>query len=138
MGKKKPDHLTKSERIFMEILWDAGRPLSRPEVVELAQQQHGVAMPMSTFHLLVNRLLEIGYISPVAEPSGRVKRHTRQFVPKVTRNEHFALQIVWSDKFVPGDIPSIVCALFRFARVPDPVQILRAVEAELNPTPSPK
>ena len=66
MGKKKPDHLTKSERIFMEILWDAGRPLSRPEVVELAQQQHGVAMPMSTFHLLVNRLLEIGYISPVA------------------------------------------------------------------------
>ena len=57
MGKKKPDHLTKSERIFMEILWDAGRPLSRPEVVELAQQQHGVAMPMSTFHLLVNRLL---------------------------------------------------------------------------------
>lgn len=131
MANKKPDHLTKSEKMFMEILWDAGRPLSRPEVVGLAKEEHGVDMPMSTFHLLVNRLLSMGYIVPAVEPGGRVKRHTRRFTPKVTRNEHLALQIVRSEKFAPEDIPDIVCSLFRLAKVAEPGRMLRTIEAGL-------
>ena len=132
MAKRKPIRLTKSEKMFMEILWEAGRPLSRPEVVDLARKDHGVNMPMSTFHLLVNHLLELDYIAVAADLVGHVKRHTRHCIPKITRNEHFALQIAHSEKFSPSDIPAIVCALFRMANVKDPEPYLQEIRAELS------
>lgn len=129
MSKKKPLHLTSGEMTLMDILWDAERPLSRPEIMELAVDDDGEpVIALSSFHLLVNNLLDKGYLVVVGDSSGKEKKHYRRFAPTVTRNEHYALQITSSANYDPRDIPSIVCSLFKYSGIADPEQIIRDIE----------
>lgn len=127
MSKKKSFHLTKSELGLMNILWSSERPLSRPEILERATEGGEPTIPLSTFHLMVNNLLDKQYIISVNDPNGRVKKHTRRYAANVTRNEHYALQITTSEQYKPSDIPGIVCSLFRYSGISDPTEILEEI-----------
>ena len=128
MSKKKLFHLTKSELVLMDILWNSERPLSRPEILERAGSSGDSGIPLSTFHLMVNNLLEKEYIISVNDPNGRVQKHTRRYAANVTRNEHYALQIARSEQFKPSDIPGIVSSLFRYAGISDTAGMLEEIE----------
>ncbi len=128
MKKKTRFPLTKSELALMEILWDADRPLGRPEILEAAVTDKGESLfAVNSFHLLINDLMEKEYIVVVGG-MGKDRNYARRYAPTVTRNEHFALQIVSSEKFSPKDIPSIVCALVKYARVENPDEMLDEIE----------
>ncbi len=51
--------LTKSELAVMDIIWKAGKPLSRSEIIELAE---GASWQPSSIHILLNGLLKKGAI----------------------------------------------------------------------------
>ena len=128
MKKRKRFPLTKSERALMEILWDADRPLGRPEILEAAVSDKGEPLfAVNSFHLLINDLIDKEYIV-VVSGLGKERNYARRYAPTVTRNEHFALQITSSEKFTQEDIPSIVCSLFKYAHVEDVDSMLQEIE----------
>ena len=128
MKKRKRFPLTKSELALMEILWDADRPLGRPEIVEAAVSEKGEPLfAVNSFHLLINDLIDKEYIVVVGG-MGKDHNYARRYAPTVTRNEHFALQITSSEKFTPEDIPSIVCSLLKYSHVDDVDSLLNEIE----------
>lgn len=128
MKKRKRFPLTKSELALMEILWDADRPLGRPEILEAAVSDKGEPLfAVNSFHLLINDLIDKEYIV-VVSGLGKERNYARRYAPAVTRNEHFALQITSSEKFTQEDIPSIVCSLFKYAHVEDVDSMLQEIE----------
>ena len=128
MKKRKRFPLTKSELALMEILWDADRPLCRPEILEAAVSDKGEPLfAVNSFHLLINDLIDKEYIV-VVSGLGKERNYARRYAPTVTRNEHFALQITSSEKFTQEDIPSIVCSLFKYAHVEDADSMLQEIE----------
>ncbi len=128
MKNKKRFPLTKSELALMEILWDADRPLGRPEILEASITENGESVfAVNSFHLLINDLIEKEYIVVVGG-LGKERNYARRYAPTVTRNEHFALQIVSSEKFSPKDIPSILCALIKYAHVEDVDGLLQEID----------
>ena len=130
MKRKKAYHLTNSELILMEILWQAGRPLCRPDIIAAAVTETGEPLfAVSSFHLLINELLAKGYIK-VTDGTGRGRKHARSYAPTLTRNQHFALQIVRSESFAPVDIPDIVCSLLEYAEVDDAATVLQEIEEQ--------
>lgn len=132
MKTRKRFPLTKSELALMEILWDADRPLGRPEILEAAVTEKGDPLfAVNSFHLLVNDLMEKEYIVVVGG-MGKEQNYARRYAPTVTRNEHFALQIVSSPKYVPGDIPSIVCSLAKYSRVEDTDALVSEIDKALK------
>ena len=119
MKKNKRFPLTKSELALMEILWDADRPLGRPEILEAAlTEREKPLFAVNSFHLLINDLIEKEYIV-VVSGMGKERNYARRYAPTVTRNEHFALQITSSEKFTPEDIPSIVASLLKYSKIED-------------------
>ena len=67
MKKRKRFPLTKSELALMEILWDADRPLGRPEILEAAVSDKGEPLfAVNSFHLLINDLIDKSGIMPGA------------------------------------------------------------------------
>ena len=128
MKKRKRFPLTKSELALMEILWDADRPLGRPEILEAAVSDKGEPLfAVNSFHLLINDLIDKEYIV-VVSGLGKEWNYARRYAPTVTRNEHFALQITSSEKFTQEDIPSIICSLFKYAHVEDVDSMLQEIE----------
>ena len=128
MKKRKRFPLTKSELALMEILWDADRPLGRPEILEAAVSDKGEPLfAVNSFHLLINDLIDKEYIV-VVSGLGKERNYARRYAPTVTRNEHFALQITSSEKFTQEDIPSIVCSLFKDAYVEDADSMHQEIE----------
>lgn len=128
MKKRKRFPLTKSELALMEILWDADRPLGRPEILEAAVSDKGEPLfAVNSFHLLINDLIDKEYIV-VVSGLGKERNYARRYAPTVTRNEHFALQITSSEKFTQEDIPSIICSLFKYAHVEDVDSMLQEIE----------
>ena len=128
MKKRKRFPLTKSELALMEILWDADRPLGRPEILEAAVPDKGEPLfAVNSFHLLINDLIDKEYIV-VVSGLGKERNYARRYAPTVTRNEHFALQIRSSEKFTQEDIPSIVCSLFKYAHVEDADSMVQEIE----------
>ena len=128
MKKRKRFPLTKSELALMEILWDADRPLGRPEILEAAVSDKGEPLfAVNSFHLLINDVIDKEYIV-VVSGLGKERNYARRYAPTVTRNEHFALQITSSEKFTQEDIPSIICSLFKYAHVEDVDSMLQEIE----------
>lgn len=81
--------LTKSELEIMDVLWDAGEPLSRADLLEHSEEK---SWKDSSVHILLNGLLaknairEAGFVK-------RSKTYGRVFAPNLTREEYFATTI---------------------------------------------
>ena len=81
--------LTKSEMEIMDVLWEAGKPLSRSDLLERSEEK---IWKDSSVHILLNGLLQKNAI----QAAGLVKRsktYGRVFVPTLTREEYFASTI---------------------------------------------
>lgn len=112
----------------MQVLWSAGRPLSRSEIMEAAV--YSPAEPLfapTSFHVIINDLLDKDYIVAV-DGTGRGRKNARRFAPTVTRNEHLALQISHTENYQAADIPDIVCALLKYTDNVDAEEVLNGIE----------
>lgn len=81
--------LTKSEMEIMDVLWAAGGPLSRSDLLERSEEK---TWKDSSVHILLNGLLQ----KEAIREAGFVKRsktYGRTFVPTLTREEYFATTI---------------------------------------------
>lgn len=78
--------LTKSEMQIMDVFWDAGKPLSRSDLLERSDDK---SWKDSSVHILINGLLakkalcEAGFVK-CGKTFGRV------FLPTMTREQYFA------------------------------------------------
>ena len=78
--------LTKSEMEIMDVLWEAGKPMSRADLLACSEEK---TRKDSSVHILLNGLLQKGAI----QEAGLVKRsktYGRVFSPTLTREEYFA------------------------------------------------
>ena len=124
MARKQAYRLTNLELAVMEILWDAERPLTRTEVLDAGVDEQGEPLfAASSFHLLINKLIELKYIL-VINREGKHGNYGRRYTSNVTRAEHYAHQITGASSFTPQDIPAIICALFQYADVKDADAVL--------------
>ena len=88
--------LTRSEMEIMDVLWDAGQPLSRADLLDRAEEK---TWKDSSVHILLNGLLAKDAI----REAGLIKRSKtfgRIFVPTMTREEYFA-QTVFGHRHQP-------------------------------------
>lgn len=89
--------LTKSEREIMDVLWEAGKPLSRGDFLERSEAK---TWKDSSVHILLNSLLRKGLI----REAGLVKRSKtfgRTFLPTMSR-EAYLVQMAFSYKQQPS------------------------------------
>ena len=88
--------LTKSELEIMDVLWEAGEPLSRADLIEHSEEK---SWKDSSVHILLNGLLaknairEAGFVK-------RSKTFGRVFAPNLTREEYFA-ETIFSHRHHP-------------------------------------
>ena len=81
--------LTKSEMEIMDVLWEAGKPLSRSDLLAHSEEK---TWKDSSVHILINGLLK----KKAIREAGMVKRsktYGRTFEPTLTREEYFAATI---------------------------------------------
>ncbi len=81
--------LTRSEMEIMDVLWNAGVPLSRSDLLTHSKEK---SWKDSSVHILLNGLLQKGAI----REAGFVKRsktYGRTFLPTLSREEYFATTI---------------------------------------------
>lgn len=95
--------LTKSEMEIMDVLWDAGIPLSRADLLERSEEK---SWKDSSVHILLNGLLTKGAIAEAGVVK-RIKTYGRIFAPTMTREEYYA-QTVFCHRHKPQ-----VVGLFR-------------------------
>ena len=99
--------LTKSEMEIMDVLWGAGEPLSRADLLTRSEEK---SWKDSSIHILLNGLLHKGAI----REAGFVKRsktYGRTFLPTLTREEYFAATI-FSHRHKP-QIVGLIAALLQ-------------------------
>ena len=78
--------LTKSEMEIMNVLWRAGRPLTRGDILELSTDK---TWQDNSIHILLNGMLKKNAIKPVGfSRSGKV--WAREYEPNVTVAEYYA------------------------------------------------
>ena len=78
--------LTRSEMEIMDVLWNAGKPMSRSDILDCSADK---SWKDSSVHILLNGLLRKSMI----QEAGFVKRsktYGRTFLPTVSREEFFA------------------------------------------------
>lgn len=88
--------LTKSEREIMDVLWEAGEPLSRGDFLE---RNSAKTWKDSSVHILLNSLLRKGAI----REAGLIKRNKtfgRTFLPTMSR-EAFCIDSLFSYRHQP-------------------------------------
>ena len=81
--------LTRSEMEIMDVMWEAGVPMSRSDLLAHSDEK---TWKDSSVHILLNGLLQKGAI----REAGLVKRsktYGRVFAPTMTREEYFATTI---------------------------------------------
>lgn len=81
--------LTKSEMEIMDVLWAAGTPLSRSDLLARSEEKN---WKDSSVHILLNGLLQ----KQAIREAGFVKcskTYGRTFAPMMTREEYFAATI---------------------------------------------
>ena len=81
--------LTKSELEIMNVLWDAGRPLTRGEILE---QSVDKKWKDNSIHILLNRLLAKGAIAEGGfTRSG--KSYGRLYEPQISGEDYYAASV---------------------------------------------
>ena len=99
--------LTRSEMEIMDVLWDAGQPLSRSDLLDRGEEK---SWKDSSVHILLNGLLT----KEAIREAGLVKRSKtfgRVFVPTMTREEYFA-QTIFGHRHQP-DLIGLFTALLQ-------------------------
>ena len=81
--------LTRSEMEIMDVLWGAGVPLSRADLLARSEEK---SWKDSSVHILLNGLLQKGAIREAGFVN-RSKTYGRTFLPTLTREEYFATTI---------------------------------------------
>ncbi len=97
--------LTKSELEIMDVLWEAGEPLSRSDLLERSEKK---SWKDSSVHILLNGLLR----KEIIEEAGFVKRsktYGRTFVPTMSREAYYA-QAVYGHTYRP-DLTGLIAEL---------------------------
>lgn len=84
--------LSKKEKEFMELFWEAGCPLAREEVLARAALRKCTWKPNS-FHILVNSLLKKGALK-VAGYHINSRKLGRDYAPAITPEEYAAMLVV--------------------------------------------
>ena len=97
--------LTKSEMQIMDVLWAAGEPLSRADLLGRSEEK---SWKDSSVHILLNGMLQKGMIREVGFVK-RSKTYGRTFEPTMTREEYFA-RVVFSYRHKP-EIVKLIQAL---------------------------
>lgn len=132
MKNSKKIRLTNSELAMMQLLWEAGRPLNRGEIMEIAQRDPDDPLfARNSFHVIINNLMDNGYLDATMN-DGPGRKNARHFSPLLTRNEYFARQITMTDHYTSADIPDIVAALVKADPSVDPDALLRKIRAAVK------
>ena len=131
-SKKAHVRLTNSELAMMQLLWEAGRPLNRAEIMEIAL--HNPDDPLfakNSFHVIINNLMAYQFIAAFMN-NGAGRKNARRFAPMITRNEYFAQQISTTEHYKASDIPEIVAALFKYTKGADKDELLAKIESAVR------
>ena len=117
--------LTRSEMEIMDVLWEAGAPLSRSDLLEHSAEK---SWKDSSVHILLNGMLQ----KNVIREAGFVKRsktYGRTFVPTMTREEYFATTI-FSHRHKPEIIGLFEALLSREDITPEQLNRIAALVEE--------
>lgn len=117
--------LTKSEMEIMDVMWEAGVPLSRADLLAHSEEK---TWKDSSVHILLNGLLVKGAI----REAGFVKRsktYGRTFAPTLTREEYFATTI-FSHRHKPEIVGLFAALLKRKDITADKLAQIEALVAE--------
>lgn len=117
--------LTKNEREIMDVLWEAGRGLSRGEILCRAENK---SWKDSSIHILLNSLLRKGAICESGfAKSG--KTYGRMYLAAITCEEYHAGAVLENTKCKPS-LPELVEVLLRESQVTE--QTLDGLEAVIR------
>ena len=116
--------LTRSEMQIMDVLWEAGQPLSR---ADLLAHSDGKSWKDSSVHILLNGLLEKKAICEVGFVK-RSKTYGRTFSPTMTREQYYA-HTIFSHRYKP-DLVRLIDALMDRKDI-TPAQLI-GIQAILN------
>ena len=100
--------LTRSELQIMDVLWEAGVPLSRADLLDRSEEK---TWKDSSVHILLNGLLQ----KKAIQEAGFVKRsktYGRTFTPTMTREEYYA-QTIFSHRYKPQIVELFTALLKR-------------------------
>jgi predicted transcriptional regulator len=117
--------LTRSEMEIMDVLWEAGVPLSRSDLLERSDEK---SWKDSSVHILLNGMLN----KNVIREAGFVKRsktYGRTFVPTMTREEYFAMTI-FSHRHKPKMVELIAALLQREDITKEEMESIKALVNE--------
>ena len=88
--ERKKTRLNESEMKVMQIIWNAGHPITGQQVLGQITEQYKGSWHPRTIYPLMRKLSEKGMIRDVG--SARVgKVYARQFLPAISRPEYMAL-----------------------------------------------
>lgn len=91
--ERKKTRLNESEMKVMQIIWNAGHPITGQQVLGQITEQYKGSWHPRTIYPLMRKLSEKGMIRDVG--SARVgKVYARQFLPAISRQEYMALRIM--------------------------------------------
>ena len=116
--------LTKSEMQIMDVLWEAGAPLSRADLLERSEAK---TWKDSSVHILLNGMLNKGII----REAGFVKRgktYGRLFLPTMSREEYFATT-VFCHAHKPKIVGLVAALLNREDITPEEMAEIKAIVA---------
>ena len=131
-NKKVHVRLTNSEFAMMQLLWEAGRPLNRAEIMEIAlRDPDDPLFAKNSFHVIINNLMDYQFIAAFMN-NGAGRKNARRFAPMITRNEYFAQQIATTEHYENTDIPEIVAALMKYSKVADKEDMLAQIGAAVS------
>ena len=120
--------LTKSEREIMDVLWNAGEPLSRSDFLERSETK---TWKDSSVHILLNSLLRKGMI----REAGLIKRSKtfgRTFLPTMSREAYYAAA-AFSHRYKPDYLMVMEALLDRPEADEETLkQLLAMVEAKMK------
>ncbi|MDD5863511.1 MAG: BlaI/MecI/CopY family transcriptional regulator [Firmicutes bacterium] len=114
--------LTKSEMEIMDVLWEAGKPLSRADLLEHSEEK---TWKDSSVHILLNGLLQKGAI----QEAGLVKRSKtfgRLFTPTLTREEYFA-DTIFCHRHKPEIVGLFEALLRREEIIPEDLEAIQGL-----------